>query len=232
MESVRAVAARRLKGWILGPALAVLAVALNSVSADVVSRDAYRTWPSGSMPGGAFARPSFARPGSRASFDVSLDLSGYRDAAVTFNFASLISKDPSGFTVSSAGAGTSYLDGFRLLSPARSSFVRTGADRFVRLGRPTGFRHRGGGRTFTTAMFNLAAFDGQTVLLSVAFDGRAASRRGIVNLENLSIDVHPVGAGAAPTAAAVPEPASVSLLLAASLAFFAGRYRKKPVRRA
>lgn len=57
---------------------------------------------------------------------VALDLSRYSDAAVSFNFASLMHHNPSAFRLSSA-KGMSYLDGFRLLSPVRSRAVRTGS---------------------------------------------------------------------------------------------------------
>ena len=181
---------RRIYRGLPSVVLIALTVLVSAVSADIVPRG-------GPAAGGT-------------SFEFSLDLRGYRDAAVSFDFVSLLAKEPLGFTVSSA-SGLSYLEGFRLLNRARSWFIDSDADEFAGVRRPKGFQRNGSRKMFSTAMFNLAAYDGQTVLLNVAFNDRAVERRGAINVGNLTIDVQPLGALA--EAAAIPEPTSLTLTL-------------------
>ncbi len=185
-------------------AVANVALMVGTVSADVVPR--------GSAPG----------PGAsdgRSDFTVALDLSGYRNAAVAFNFASLMSQNPDAFTLRSA-TGMSYVDGFRLLSPVRS---RRGRARPSRTGR---FEYGDGGRSYAMAMFNLAAFDGQSVILNVSLeDHTVASRRGMVNLDNLRISV--TSASPVVAAASIPEPTTFTLCAAGLLGMFgAARWQR------
>ena len=66
-----------------------------------------------------------------------------------------------------------------------------------------------------TALFNLSAYDGQTVMLTVNFDSRSSTlRRGYINVNNLRIDV---ANEATQSAAAIPEPSSLLLLVAAAI---------------
>lgn len=226
MAAGRSITRKHINRFVLGVTLAAFGLGLSAVSADVVTRGAARDPSAGSgLPVGSFAGSLLSRRHSRTSFDFSLDLSGYLDAAVSFDFASLIARDRAGFSVSSA-TGESFVDGFRLLSPIGSPSAAGSPGRFVRTGGARGFQRRAEGATFATAMFNLAAYDGQTVLFRVTYDGRAASRRGSVNVENLLIEVRPSGATTATSAATVPEPTSLALFLVALLALFAWKAGK------
>lgn len=211
---------KRVNPLVFAVTLAGLTSAVGTASADVVTHTGiHSTVPTTGKPSGSFAGPALPGRGDLTRFIVSLDLGSYRDAAVSFDFASLLGRDPRGFSASSA-TGMSYLDGFRLLEAEKSKPVVSAGGGVVRSGRPTGFRRLGDTQTFATAMFNLSAYDGQTVLLSVAFDDRMANRRGIVNVENLKIEVRPTGTS---TAAAIPEPNSLALFLIALLGLSAWR---------
>lgn len=148
----------------------------------------------------------------RSHLEVLLDLSGYRDATVSFDFATLMRRDATGFKVASA---SNRINGdIRLVSPITSRVTRGQTRSGVRRNNP-GFSWSDVGRRYSTAMFNLAAYDGQTVLLTLDFDRRAAQRRGMVNINNLRIAVAPTQAG--PAGAAIPEPAIVWLMVAGAL---------------
>lgn len=148
----------------------------------------------------------------RSHLEVLLDLSGYRDATVSFDFAALMRRDAAGFKVSSA---PKPLHGdIRLVSPIASRLDRGPARlRARRMAR--GFSRTDSGPRYSTAMFNLAAYDGQTVLLTLEFERRAAQRRGTVNINNLKIAVAAADTG--PAGAAIPEPAVAWLLVAGAL---------------
>jgi hypothetical protein len=151
------------------------------------------------------------------SFNVVLDLSGYRDAAVAFTFASLVDKNPAGIKVSSA-PGTSFVDGYHLLDPLGSIYSTPV--------RPRGFLQQS--NVFSTAMFNLAAYDGQTVLLSVTVDREDwIDVRGVIDIRNLKVEAAPIAARVA-AANAVPEPSSIALLLVALLAMAYQMRRRFP----
>ena len=178
-------------------ALANLVFMAAPVSADIVPNDA------------ALAS------GDWSEFTVALNLSGYSSSAVSFNFSDLMRQNADGFNLSSA-ARVSYLDGFRLLSSVRSQLVQTST---AASSRASGqFEYSPGDRTYKSAMFNLAAYDGQSVILKVAVNARSVGARGgTVNLENLRIDVDAVPAAAA---APIPEPTSLTLAGAALLCLF------------
>lgn len=161
----------------------------------------------------------------RSHLEVLLDLSGYRDAAVAFDFASLMRRDASGFKVGSASS-VGFRNDFRLVSPIRTAVIRGQNRASVRRGEP-GFGWSNMGRRYSTAMFNLAAYDGQTVLLTLDFDRRAARRRGMVNINNLRVAVSQIQSG--PAGAAIPEPATALLLLAAALALLLVPAKGRPV---
>lgn len=148
----------------------------------------------------------------RSHLEVLLDLSGYRDATVSFDFATLMRRDTAGFKVTSA---SNRFDGdIRLVSPITSPVSRGQTRSSVQQNEP-GFSWSDIGRRYSTAMFNLAAYDGQTVLLTLDFDRRAAQRRGMVNINNLRIAVAPTQTG--PAGAVIPEPAVLWLLVAGVL---------------
>ncbi len=175
--------------WLL---IAHAGLLITSASAGVVSRGS---------PG--------SHDNSWSKFDVALDLSGYRNAAVAFSFAALISRSPKRFRLISAPR-MSYLDGFRLLARVRPPNASTDLGPSTR-GNRGRFKYRGGRHTYSIAMFNLAAYDGQSVILSVAVNKRAANRRhGVVNLENLKLSV--AAAGTAELGTSIPEPTSATLL--------------------
>jgi len=158
-------------------------------------------------------------PGQRAlqqqsHIEVLLDLSGYRDAAVSFDFATLMGGN-AGFVVSSAAA-TTFRNDFRLVSPIRARFTQAANGRFSRGGNG-GFTWGRSNRRYETAMFNLAAYDGQTVLLALDFNAPTASRRGFINIDNLSVTVSEADSN--PAAAVVPEPGTGVLMLAAAFGF-------------
>ena len=199
---------RRVSFGFLLFAIAGQCVMIGTVSADIVPRG------SSSAAGGSGSEWS--------EFAVALDLSGYRDAAVSFDFASLMNQNPRAFSLTSA-TGTSYIDGFRLLSPVRSRSVLTGPN----TGSPGHFEYSGGGRSYAMAMFNLAAYDGQSVILSVGLDRREVGRRrGMVNVDNLRISVAAVGDAVA--AASIPEPTTFTLFGAALLGLLgAAGWRRK-----
>lgn len=153
----------------------------------------------------------------RSHLEVLLDLSGYRDAAVAFDFATLMRSDVGGFRVTSAtGQFTPgrFDSDIRLVSPIASRLSRGQTRSSVRQNE-SGFSWSDIGRRYSTAMFNLAAYDGQTVLLTLDFDRRAAQRRGTVNINNLKIAVAPTQSG--PAGATIPEPGIVWLLAAGAL---------------
>ena len=137
----------------------------------------------------------------RSHLEVLLDLSGYRNATVAFDFAALMRRDSAGFRVTS----TSNRMNDDIRGQARSS---TRANE-------SGFSRSDAGRRYSTAMFNLAAYDGQTVMLTLDFNRRAAQRRGVVNINNLRVAVAPAETG--PFGAAIPEPSIAWLMLAGVL---------------
>ena len=74
-------------------------------------------------------------------------------------------------------------------------------------------------------MFNLAAYDGQSVILSVAVNKQAASQRGgVVNLENLKLTV--ATASSEEFGTSIPEPTSI-VLLGAGLLGLVGTRRSR-----
>jgi len=206
----------RINGFSKWLVLAVLSATLGPVAADVVPSGSYA--PHSKGPSGSFAPP----PSTWTNFTVSLDLSGYSNAAVTFDFASLIAKKESGFSASPAPEGVVYQDGFLLLSPVHSLLIPTGPNSFSHGSQPNGFQRGSSDGRFATAMFNLAAYDGQTVLLHVAFNGPAAARTGLISLDNVAITV---SSPAAATVAAltVPEPTSIALVLIAFVGLVGAR---------
>ncbi len=146
----------------------------------------------------------------RSHLEVLLDLSGYRDATVSFDFATLMRGNGAGFRLASA---PNRFDGdFRLVSPITSRVIRGQTRSALRQDGP-GFSWSDNGRRYSTALFNLAAYDGQTVLLTLDFDRRAAQRRGMVNINNLRIAVAPTQTG--PAGATIPEPGTVWLMIVA-----------------
>lgn len=175
------------------------------VSADIVPRGSRSI-------ASASAISSEYRPNDRSVFDIVLHLSGYRDVAVSSNLLTLINKS-AGFKPSSA-AGSSYLDGFGLLSPLQSQRALNDAG---------DSNHPGG--NYGTAMFNVAAFDGQSVILNTTVTSRTAERRsGVVNLENLHTPVPSVSP--AVSATSIPEPTPLTLLGAGLLGMLgASRWR-------
>lgn len=147
----------------------------------------------------------------RSHLEVLLDLSGYRDATVSFDFATLMRGDGAGFSV---GSAPNRFDGdIRLVSPITSRVNRGQTRSALRRDGP-GFSWSDNGRRYSTALFNLAAYDGQTVLLTLDFDRRAAQRRGMVNINNLRIAVAPTQTG--PAGATIPEPGIVWLIMASA----------------
>lgn len=163
----------------------------------------------------------------RSHLEVLLDLSGYRNAAVSFDFAALMRQDTAGFKVGSASP-TAFRDDFRLVSPITSRITRGQNRANLRRDEP-GFSWSSMGRRYSTAMFNLAAYDGQTVLLTLDFDSRAAQRRGTININNLMVAVAPTQTG--PSGAAIPEPATILLVLVAGLALLLVPPKLRPAAR-
>ncbi len=148
----------------------------------------------------------------RSHLEVLLDLSGYRNATVAFDFAALMRRDSAGFRVTSTSNRMN--DDIRLVSPITSPVTR-GQARSSTRANESGFSRSDAGRRYSTAMFNLAAYDGQTVMLTLDFNRRAAQRRGVVNINNLRVAVAPAETG--PFGAAIPEPSIAWLMLAGVL---------------
>lgn len=148
----------------------------------------------------------------RSHLEVLLDLSGYRNATVAFDFAALMRRDSAGFRVTSTSNRMN--DDIRLVSPITSPVIR-GQARSSTRENESGFSRSDAGRRYSTAMFNLAAYDGQTVMLTLDFDSRAAQRRGVVNINNLRVAVAPAETG--PFGAVIPEPSIAWLMLAGVL---------------
>jgi len=148
----------------------------------------------------------------RSHLEVLLDLSGYRNATVAFDFAALMRRDSAGFRVTSTS--NPMHDDIRLVSPITSRVTR-GQTRSITRESEIGFSRSDAGRRYSTAMFNLAAYDGQTVMLTLDFDRRAAQRRGVVNINNLRVAVAPTATG--PAGATIPEPSIAWLILAGAL---------------
>ena len=163
-------------------------------------------------PAAADIVPHTNLPGSTwKHFDVPLDLTGYQNTAVSFSFASLMRADPNGFKLVTA-TGLSFLDDYHLASQPPDHHRQWE-------------RGPGGGRLIKTAMFNLAAYDGQSVILTINFNKRSAAlRRGVVNLKNLNITVIPTSTAAA----VVPEPPTMFLIgmVILGLAYTSHRRRK------
>jgi hypothetical protein len=126
------------------------------------------------------------------ALDGELDLTNYQNAAAVFNFRNLIRSDAGGCSAVSAPDVPFEAD---LYAP------RSGV--------------RGRNQSRGSALFNLSAYDGQTVLLTVNYDRRSSIlRRGYINVDNLRIDV----ASTQNAAATIPEPSTIFLIGAAMLA--------------
>ena len=202
---------------LLGATLLLAAFLSGEATANVVSNSTY-------IDNGA-ERVTTGRTGPRGRMrmQVQLDLSGYDHAAVSFDFATLMRRNTSGFAVSS-GENMRFRDGFHLISPIRSRYIRGDGGDFRRVGR-NGFTRNGDRRRYQTAMFNLAQYDGQTVLLSLEYDARQARRRGIVNINNLRVDVQPANT---PMPSQIPEPGTALLVVAGLLGLTLVSLRRRP----
>jgi hypothetical protein len=181
--------------------VALVVFGIAPVAADTVSSDEFNS---------ATGRSS----SRRTAFKVELDLTGYKDAAVIFDFDAFVARSSDRFRrVRNSGLGDA--DGFTLSEPVSGS--PTGA---------AGFYRPGKGGPFNAAMFNLSSFDGRLVTLRIAFDSDTSTRRGSgINVENISVHVSAVAPATAATHQ-IPEPSSIALvLLALGVGGFAQRRR-------
>ncbi|MFT4565022.1 MAG: hypothetical protein ACI9BW_004792 [Gammaproteobacteria bacterium] len=139
------------------------------------------------------------------NFDVTLDLTNYRNAALIVRIADLKKSGHKRLKVIST-AGLPVRPNADTGLPGKSGFV-SGNQR--------------------SAMFNLAAYDGQTVIVTVNYDrGSGALQRGRINLNNLRYSVAP---SVVQSAATVPEPSTIALLVIGILgfAFRSGQFAKR-----
>ena len=187
-------------------ALVVFGVA--PVTAGTVSNDEFNSanpwlaWRSARGP--AVAAATLPHSSQRTAFKVELDLTGYKNAAVMFDFDAFVARNSDGFTrVRNSGLGDA--DGFTLSDPLSGGPPGT-----------SGFYRPGTGGPFNAAMFNLSSFDGRLVTLRIAFDSDTSSRRSSgINVDNISVHVSAAAAAAAETTRQIPEPSSIALVLLA-----------------
>ncbi|MGB1885262.1 MAG: hypothetical protein ACPHUF_15275 [Gammaproteobacteria bacterium] len=174
---------------------------MNAVAGRVNHADFVR----GNSSGGADNR------GGQSAVTLTLNLEGYENAALLFDFDDFVRGDSTGFRIVSAELSAPG-GGLSLVSPTSSG---------------SGFYQPASDGLFRSAMFNLSTYDGQLVTLRLGRgSAQAAADHNTININSISVDVLAAN-DPAENAVAIPEPRTAALVLTGLMLLAIAKTRRR-----
>ncbi len=184
--------------------VATLLCSLSAMNA-VAGRVKHADFVTGNSSGGADNR------GGQSAVTLTLNLEGYENAALLFDFDDFVQGDSTGFRIVSAELSAPG-GGLSLVSPASSG---------------SGFYQPASDGLFRSAMFNLSTYDGQLVTLRLGRgSAQAAADHNTININSISVDVLAAN-DPAENAVAIPEPRTAALVLTGLMLLAIAKTRRR-----